>query len=304
MAFSVRAYAGSAWHSLSGWGPFQWLDDEGLGMAPSHEISERGPQQHGESRISYRLDPRRLMAVIGFEAASLSAYWTHRNTLVGTIFAPADDPVLLEFTLDNGSIRQLDVFYAGDLALGYKDRAYLFQRAGIALKAPDPTFYDPTLQVVNFGVGALVAGWSIPWPIPWAISGSTIDQTTTVAYPGTWNSLPIVRIFGPITSPVISTSITLVKDGTTLTDTLDFTGTTIAAGDYYEVDLRYGLKTVIDAAGVNRIDTLTDDSDLATFAIRRAREAVGGTNTIRVQGSNVTGVTALQVMYYNRYLGI
>ena len=302
MAFSIRAYSAGAWYSLTDRQPYRWLDDDGLGMPPSHAISERGPQQHGATRLAYRLDPRILQAVIGFEASSLSQYWTKRSQLIGSIFAPADDPVILEFTLDNGDIRRLDVFYAGDAGMGYQDRAHLWQRMGIALEAPDPTFYDPAAQAVNFSLDDADA-WAIPWPMPWAISSPDINQTTIITYPGTWNSLPILRIWGPITYATITNSITSVADGSLITETLTFPAA-IGDGDFYTIDCRYGQKTVVDAAGANQISKLLSYSDLSTFAIRRAREASGGINTIKVTGSGVTAATLLQVSYYNRYLGI
>ena len=31
---------------------------EGTGMQPRHDITQRGPMEHGESYLDYRLDPR------------------------------------------------------------------------------------------------------------------------------------------------------------------------------------------------------------------------------------------------------
>jgi hypothetical protein len=61
---------------------------------------------------------------------------------------------------------------------------------------------------------------------------------------------------------------------------LDFAGTTIAAGDWYEIDLRYGVKTIKDSNGVNKISALSANSNLATF-----RLFAGASNYIAMTGN-------------------
>ena len=39
---------------------FSYLGDQGFGLAPLHRITTRGPLQHGDSDIDFRLDPRIL----------------------------------------------------------------------------------------------------------------------------------------------------------------------------------------------------------------------------------------------------
>ncbi len=85
---------------------------------------------------------------------------------------------------------------------------------------------------------------------------------------------------------------------------LDFTGTTVAAGHYYDIDCRYGRKSVKDEAGTNEIADLTSDSDLATFHLAAEPEAGGGVNSLRLTGSAVTTATKVELTYDTRYLGI
>jgi hypothetical protein len=177
------------------------------------------------------------------------------------------------------------------------EREGLAQSVGVTLRAADPSFYDPAGVDVNFGIGGGGTGTPVPTAIPMPIGASTIDQTIGVVYAGSWYSFPTIRITGPITDAVIENETTGEK--------LDFTGTTIANGDYYDIDTRYGRKSIVNAAGVNKIGDLTDDSDLGTFHLEPdGAIAPGGANAFRVTGDTVSTVTAVEMTYYNRYIGI
>ena len=103
-------------------------------------------------------------------------------------------------------------------------------------------------------------------PLGGGLTG-TIDQTAVRTYEGSWDEFPTVRITGPATNAVL--------ENVTSGDKLDFTGTAISAGTSYVLDLRYGYKTVTQDDGTNRIDKLTNDSDLATWRLLAAPDAAG-----------------------------
>jgi hypothetical protein len=167
----------------------------------------------------------------------------------------------------------------------------------VVLKADDPTMYDPDGESVTFALGGGGGAWEFPWVIPWEVGASTIDLSQNLVYAGDVASLPsIIRITGPITDAIITNNSTGEK--------LDFDGTTIAGGDYYDIDLRYGYKTVVDNDGVNKITDLTADSDLSTWHIAAEDEVPDGINSIRVQGTAITESTKVEINYYNRYNGI
>jgi hypothetical protein len=119
-----------------------------------------------------------------------------------------------------------------------------------------------------------------------------MEISQQVDYKGDADAYPIIRIYGPITNFVIAHA---VKGGMKL----DLTGTTIGAGDWFEFDLRYGVKTVKDSSGANKIDKLTSDSNLATW-----RLLAGFANTITASGSGITTTTAVQLTWKNAYSGI
>jgi hypothetical protein len=78
----------------------------------------------------------------------------------------------------------------------------------------------------------------IPTEIPHEIGGSGVEEGGTISYLGNWLSYPhIIRITGPVTSVKITNLTTGEK--------LDFSGVTIAAGDHYDIDLRFDIKPLL-----------------------------------------------------------
>ena len=270
--------------------------EDGLGMPDLHRLEERGPFQNGSTDRGYRLDPRHPAYVFGISAWTRPQLWDRRQELL-RIFRPSR-LIVMKHVLDNNDIRYLDCLYTGGMNMPAKDRrAGVFQKVAIALVANDPTFYDPDGQSVTFTLGGGGDTWPFPWTIPWGVGTSTVDLSANLQYDGDVATFPsIIRITGPIDDAVI----TNVSTG----EKLDFTGASIAGGDYYDIDLRYGLKTIVDASGNDVLSDLTSDSDLATWHIAADDEVTGGINNIRVQGINITASAKVEINYYNRYGGI
>lgn len=123
--------------------------------------------------------------------------------------------------------------------------------------------------------------------------GSVVATSVNVAYQGNVPEYPIVTIRGPIENPVVTNLVT--------GDTLTFSSVTLSASTTYTIDLRYGNKRVYDQGGTSRLDQLSSDSDLATFALQPAPLAAGGTNVLMVSGNGLGTATQVTVTYYNRY---
>jgi hypothetical protein len=117
-----------------------------------------------------------------------------------------------------------------------------------------------------------------------------------VDYNGTWLTYPTIRVTGPICDCVIT--------NTGTDEVLDFTGATIGANTYIDVDLRYGYKTVEDSAGANQIALLSTDSDLVTWHLAADPELPDGINTITVQGNGAGEATKIELSYYERFIGV
>ncbi len=274
---------------------YLWMSDDGLGMSPLHRIVERGPQQHGETDLGFRLDPRTIKLVIGAFGADDEEYWDIRRELLG-IFTPTTSAIGLRFGLPNGDTRQIDVHVSGEFQIGSSDRKRIAHKIGMMLRASDPTFYDPTGQAYAFNIGGGSSGWTVATIVPSPIGSTNLAQSCTITYNGTWRTYPTVKITGPITNPVVTNNTTGEK--------LDFTGTTITAGHYYLIDTRFGVKTVLDDAGANQYSKLTSDSKLNTFHLEAHPVAPNGANDIQVSGTSITSATEVTMTFFSRFIGL
>lgn len=292
---SVKVITHGIEHRLDGKSPYAFVGHDGLGLPMLSRFSIKGAQQHGVTDQGYRLDAREFTLLFQIEASTPAEMWSYRNQLLGW-FAPYQNPIL-DLVLQGGTQRRIAGHAVGDMGMGDQDRRGFYQLLAVRLRAPDPSFYDPDGEVEEFGLGAGGDTFDVPTAVPSGIGASAIDQTKGIDYGGTWQTNPVIRIYGPITNPVITNQ--------TTGEVLDFTGTTIADGDYYEIDTRYGQKSVEEDDGTNRIDKLSDDSDLATFHIEPdSPDAPGGSNSIKVTGSSANANTALRMTFFNRYIGI
>lgn len=294
--FSARFISNGVGINLDDGQPYGLEKEDGLFMAAIQRLTERAAQQHGETDYGFLLDPRIINLVVGIQFSSPTEFWQYRDALMSRL-APYNAPSLEITRLPAGDARRIDLYVTGALTAPSDTREGTWQSVGLTLRAPDPSFYDPTAVDVNFGISGGGTGTPVPTPVPTPIGASTIDQTIGVVYTGSWYSFPTIRITGPITNPVIENETTGEK--------LDFTGVTINNGDYYDIDTRYGRKSIVDSSGNNKIGDLTDDSDLGTFHLEPdGAIAPGGSNAFRVTGSSVSAVTAVEMTYFNRYLGI
>ena len=267
---------------------------EGQGMAEGHAITDRGPMQHGETYVGYRLDPRTIQLVLGVWGATWTEIEAKTDTLM-RLLRFRDGLYHVRFTTDAGYVRLINCCYGGGMTLGREPGA-TFTKIGLALYAPDPTFYDEAGDSICFSLAGGGTGWAIPWVIPWTLGMSTLSQTVTIPYSGSFKAYPFIHIIGPITDCEITNNVT--------GDTLDFDGVTIAAAHYYDIDCAYGVKTVTDNHGTNKIADLSYVSDLASFHLAAAPEAPGGNNSITVTGTSITAATQIYMSYHTRFVGI
>lgn len=272
-----------------------WLGDDGLGMAPLHRLSERGPLQHGDTDKGFRLDPRIVRLVLSINANSQALLDVGRRNLIA-IFRPAN--LLTLKLVEDDMTFHLDCFYVSDMAMPSSERDGWNQNVVVTLKANDPAFYDPEGEGHSFVIEGGSDTCEVPTVIPMTIGigATTVYITEAITNSGTMWAWPKIHIHGPIANPLITNDSTGEK--------LDFAGTTIAAGDYYDIDLRYGYKTVIDAAGVNQIAHLTNDSDLVSWHLGCNPEVPGGINSVTVWGSGMTDASEVSLTWLTKYIGI
>ena len=208
-----------------------------IGAPPKRTIATRGVFQNGQSFYGFRYSKRILSLVFFADAASLALADAMRDDIYELWRGIEGETVTLKVVRDDGSVRLIDgeVVNVVDFPDAVGDRYGGSQRFAIQLECHNPFWRGQSLVVKNI----------------------TVNGTTNITYDGQYPTEPIINIVGPITNPVLTQVVTGKK--------LDFTGTTIAAGDNYLIDTRYGYKTVLDGNLISRVANLTSDSNLADF---------------------------------------
>lgn len=300
MSYRCFAIVGTKEYNLDDQDVYTILDDEGLDAAPVRLIEEQGPLQHGTTITDFRLEPRTIILKELLRGSSSADFWDRRAEVL-QIFRPRRGGMQLRFELDNGAVRQIDVQVSNGPKLSGSGRvASSAQEAAIALRAGDPTFYDPERRVVAFSGLAGGTPFLVPTSVPTSIGSSTLSVTQTISYAGTWRASPEIEVVGPVTDLAI---VNLASG-----DRLSFAGFSLAAGERWMIDTRYGQTavydpTVGDVLLANRIDRLSDDSDLAAFGLETDPVAPDGQNSIQVTGTGATAATAIYIRYYDRFVG-
>lgn len=277
-----------------------WLEwATGIGGPPVRRLTQRGPMQHGQTDVGFRLDARSIMLGLACAAETAAAADGYRDTLQRVLGPGVGRPVYLRCVRDDGETRQIDCYALNmvDAPARKPERIGGMQRFAVQLVAHDPAWYDPAPMQVSAGLASISSGMLVPVEVPLLIeSGSGADGRVQMHYSGTWDEYPILTLVGPIKDALIANE--------TTGDTLSFEGYTIAAGDSITVDLRYGYKTVIEDDGTNRIDKLTSDSDLATWRLASILETGDGVNVLRLSGSSLTAASAVTMIYHARYISL
>lgn len=301
LSFIVDGYTYPFWDgatlftSTDGETKIYYIADNGLGMPPVVRYTQRGPQQHGDSDVDFRMEPRIVPYVFGIHAPSLADLETARDLLMW-LFRPTNIPFTVQYERSNGSTRQLLAhFNAGmQFASTDRDQGTWFQRFNVDIRAADPTFFDPFEETASFiNTYASSGGFIVPVVIPFSIRGDNLGLAKDIYYQGTADVLPVVKIFGPVVSPVLTNATTGAV--------LSFPDITISGDGYYTIDLRTGYKTVLDQDGVDRTFELTDTSslDVWNFTVQRLPHHV-------TFSASYVGVQpeVVRITWNNRYLGV
>ena len=292
MSYAITYTVGATLFNLDGYDAasgltFNYLGDQGFGLAPLHRITQRGPMQQGDTDVDFRLDPRVLQIPLFVNTTTIDDYYAARGRLL-SVFSPSNTVGTITVTTTAWT-RSIDVKVLGGLSFDTDPKVGYGLRTVIQLRADDPTWYDIISQTI---VGAsAIAGTPTAYPVvyPRTYGTANINTTTTFVNNGTWLSYPIITAIGPISGLVITNNTT----GQVIT-----TSGSISAGRTYTYDLRYGKKTVYDDLGNNQIATVAASSNLATWAI------VKGINSISIAATSSSSPASVQIVYYVRYVGI
>ncbi len=290
----------------------------GFGAAPIQYISQRGPNQDGESVRDFNLTPRVIQLLERQQFKSRGAWWDGRADILNDLrpnrqlTATAVVTGTVRIVTANGDVRDLNVFIQDGPRFEARNvdewDEWAFEEV-LRFIAHDPLWFNPTR--VDFTV-AFTLDAELVFPITFDTAAPTddiifgageIDVSVNLDYVGTWASLPTIVITGPLNN--------LIIDNVTTGETLALLRN-IAPGRTVTIDLAFGQKTIVDDLGNNLLGSLSTDSDLGTWHIAPTPEAPQVTgqprptarNVIRLRGSAPTGATSVQIRYFTRYFGI
>lgn len=282
---------------LSESAPYEIINIDKLGASAATRITERSPGQDGDTDLDRQLEARIIPIILQVRPSLVQPYKALRNQ-INALFRATNVPIILGFVFDDGSTYQIDTQSIGDIDLPLNIENQNIIKTAIVLRAANPTFYDPVTTTLNFSLSASGGAFTVPSFVPTFFGGSTLDQTQVAIYDGTYPDNPLIFVYGPIAN------FKIVNDNTGAK--LDLNGFTIADGDYYTFDLRYGRKLVYRNGSLadNRLNEVSNDSQLATFNVEADPTVVGGINSYHVTGTLANGHTRVIFQYNRRFDGI
>lgn len=271
------------------------LGNDGLALPPVRRLEESGPLQNGATDRGFRLEPRVIKLVLMLHATDLTEYWAKRRRL-NKQFRPREAVSRLRFTFPDGSVRQIDATYDGELTLPSNEKTGFLHTVAVSLKAANPTFYDPAIESLNFQISVSGGSLTVPVSVPLYVGRSTLDQTIQHMYQGDWETSPVINVIGPVTGLKIEQLTT----GKKLQFKADYV---LNAGEILVIDTQYA-RSSVTVGGVSVLEQLTDDSDISGFALLPDPDAPDGVNELRVTGTAATAAMNVFIQYNNRYPGI
>jgi len=264
---------------------------DGRGIPNTSRRLRTSPGIDGALDKGYILGPRRMDLRIFYSESTPALADAKRDELY-EIFRPFDKPFTLKVTRDDGAVRQIECHLEG--IFDVPDSELFGQNAQVIstrLIAPDPIWYDPTQQIVDFALSG-------------ASTGTQGDLSSD--YEGNWFEKPVVRVYGAIDDPLFRLNIQnyTTESGSSISYTVQtISGTqTITDGDYWEYDLQAGQVTVKQNGSTDKMSSINPTSDLAEFRIWPEDLY---TNSVYMSWTGTPGANAkLQYRFYNRYIGI
>lgn len=201
------------------------------------------------------------------------------------MFNPTNGDGRIRVTAADGSQRELFCRYSEGLE-GKEDRNFkglIWMNIILVFHAFDPYWYDSSTIVQTFNTGQPATFFPL---FPLRLSSSTVFADISVDNTGDVETWPEWIITGPGTN-IILRNLT--------TGELTNLQTTLGVGETLTIDTSPGKKSIKKSDGTNLFSTLTDDSSLW--------ELQSGINNIRIEMSNATNQSSVQLSYTNRYLG-
>jgi hypothetical protein len=159
----------------------------------------------------------------------------------------------------------------------------------------DPIIVDEETTTVSVGMFSfLVVGrtYNRTFPQTYSSGGGDPANVLEITNGGTYDAWPVYRLFGPITNPLLT-----VADPVT-TNTLSqivFTGITVNAGDYLEVNPKLRTVYLNSNTGASRYQYVN-------FSVTTWKPLQVGSSILRYTGSSGAAPAQVQVTWQDSYL--
>lgn len=274
-----------------------WQD---IGMAPINYLQDRGPFQNGVTVRDFRLDPRVVTLEQYERGCKRDDFYCNEASLVAAIRPNRSStgvggkllfirPDYTEVEIGARILEGPSGSWDGQGSLSPPD-----YREQLRFFCEDPVWRLPTSTTVTFVLTETAV--CLDTCLPLGLALASFAETTSIPYAGTWEGDQIdIVITGPLQDPEI------VNNTTGQSIKLDYN---LSSGETVTISILPNIVTVTNNDGINLIGTVTNLSDLVTFALVTIGDLTAtGTNSISVFGSFGTiGTSQITFTYYTRYI--
>lgn len=254
-------------------------------MPPVSFVEEEVPFQPGSQLREVRVKPREIDLPIYVEGTSEKELRSKLRHLL-RLFNPLRGDGKFRITTTSGEQREIICRYSGGMEISEKKDSKIgnLQKAVLVFRAFDPFWYDTNTIVETFRLNES-PGQFFPVP-PVRLVSSTVFADITINNEGDVEAFPEWIISGPGEG--------IVLENLTTGETTEL-ASSLGVGESITVNTKPYHKTVTRNDGRNLYVDLSEKSSLWALA--------EGVNNIRIQMSNATELSSVQLSYKNRYLG-
>lgn len=274
-----------------------WQD---IGMAPINYLQDRGPFQNGVSVRDFRLNPRVITVELFDRGCQRLDFWCNEAELIQKIRPNRSSVVaagkLLLIKPDNTEIEIDARLLEGPTGNwdGTGGTAYPDFREQLRFFCADPVWRLPSAAALTYSLVETAACLSSC--LSMSLSSASFSETQTINYGGTWEGDQItITITGPLINPEI------INDTTGESINLDYS---VVAGETVTIAILPDIVTVENQNGINLIGTVSDLSNLVTFALATIGDLTStGINSISVFGSGgLIGTSQVVFTFFTRHI--
>lgn len=268
-----------------------------FGSPPFNHITRQGYLQDGTTYLTSVASERTISVELVQQplAGGRDEYWAQRQELLK--FFRVNRGGLYQFIVQLPDETQyaLDVMPDPGLTFAQVSSERGVIQETVLLKAFNPSWYSPaSIDLELTGTVDTDLVFPITFPIQFGLAGIRFN-TGALNYQGTWKSYPVITMTGPY----LSVTIKLQPQNKILQ-----LNVAIAVGDVRIINTNPENLTIEDAAGVSKFAELAIGADAVTsFFIDPEPPGAGQTIEI-IMFHGTQGVSACDLSYNTRYIGI